>query len=194
MAEISKRKNIDWAELVERTRNAEKAVVEAGTVLTEQRERILRARARLVAVPLSTGEDTDAAQTIVVFRSGAGGYYALPLSEVVEVIRKPQVVPVPRAPSFVAGVMQVRGEIRPVYHLTPLLGRETDLVSVPQMALLLRAAASEFAIGVDSVEDIRQVASNTRIVTQVMPGHAGWMTSDLIPCLTANTLIPENNQ
>jgi chemotaxis signal transduction protein len=184
--------DIDWADLLRRSRSAEEAALNADAVSPEARERMLRSRAAMLAAPPRTEQETDAAYSVAVVRCGPDRY-AVPLAELVEVIRQPAVAIVPHAPGYVAGVMQVRGEVRPVYDLRALLGHAPGATNGPGTVLLARAEGAEFGLRVDGVEDIRQVPPGSRIPTAVTPGHAGWMTDDLIPCLAANTLMPEGN-
>lgn len=189
---MTPRKRFDWAELLERTKRAEKAVLDAGTISAERRGEILRTRAALLALPVRMDHETDSIHNVVILRCGADRY-AIPLSELVEVIRQPRIAIVPHAPEFVAGLLQVRGEIRPAYHLQALLGNAAGTPAMPPVILLATNGSAEFGIGVDAVEDIRQVPPDSRTLTPITRGHAGWMTDDLVPCLAINTLIPEQN-
>jgi purine-binding chemotaxis protein CheW len=57
----------------------------------------------------------------------AGDTYAIDISRVNEIIRVPEITPIPRAPAFVEGVINLRGRIIPVLDLRRRLG----LVSTP---------------------------------------------------------------
>jgi chemotaxis signal transduction protein len=181
----------DWADLLKRTHMAQRAALEPAAVSAGLRERILRARAEQLAAPLTVRHESDAAHAFAILRCG-NDRYAIAIRELVEVITEPKIAVVPHAPAFVAGLIQVRGEICPVYRLKALLGQDGAGQETPPV-VVLAAAASDFGIGVDAVEDIRQVPPESRAPAAVGHGYAGWMTEDFIPCLTAETLLPEQN-
>ena len=153
---MSAARRIDWADLLERTRRAEQAVLEAGTISPEQRERILRERADSLLAPIHLRREADATFTVVIVRCGAERY-ALPLQELREVIRQPKMTRVPHAPAIVAGLIQVRGEIRPVYHLQVLLGRATS--AAPGTVLLVTTGAAEFDAVIEKLSAMRRAVS-----------------------------------
>ena len=176
----------DWADLLQRMRAAD---LQTAAVSPGGREQILRARAEQLASPLSIRHESDSPHAFAILRCGQDRY-AIAIRELVAVMTEPKIAVVPHAPAFVAGLIQVRGEIRPVYRLKSLLGQAGAGQEMPPV-VVLAAAASEFGIGVDAVEDIRQLPPESRTPAAVARGYAGWMTEDLIPCLTANTLLPE---
>lgn len=66
--------------------------------------------------------------------------YALELSETSEVIKMREITEVPHAPSFVAGIISLRGEIIPVISLSKRLGlKEKDITPEARMLIAFHA-------------------------------------------------------
>ena len=184
---MKRRRRLNWAEVRQRLRLAQQLTTAAGTDAAE-RTRILEHRAQLLAVPAGTSELSRSSELIMVFRTGADRF-ALPLSALLEVIPQPKCAPVPGAPAEVAGLIQVRGDVRPVYHLRLLLGFQAHERPAFSTVLLLRTADAQFGIGADEVEDVRAVTENQRRPAPSGRGRAGWMTEDLAPVLEVDSLV-----
>jgi purine-binding chemotaxis protein CheW len=123
---------------------------------------------------------------MIVFRLG-DERYALFLSDVVAVHKCAKLAAVPGAPDSVAGVIQFRGEIRPVYRLhnhqaKPMAKKENSC-----HVILMRAAGGQFGVLVDSVEEIRTVPNEERRLQSQSP-HVAWITEDLVSVLKIETL------
>lgn len=159
-------------------------------------DEVLRSRAEMIARAAEGSDGVRAGLPVVILRIGTDRY-AVPLSELAEVVRAPKIAPVPHAPAQVAGLIQVRGEIRPVYHLKVLLGQQGASGSAAELGavvLVRRPSGAEFGLGADGVEDIREIPPEARKPAgSMLAGHAAWMTEDLIPCLTLESLDPELN-
>ncbi len=184
---MKERRNIDWqaaraslAETLERLGRAE--------VSDEVRTRILRERAEALAKPAATAAETAQGQQIMVFWLDQERF-ALPLAAVTEVLPAASIAPVPGAPPIVAGVMQIRGEIRPVLQLKELLGAAGT--GAGETIILVRHRGREVGLRVGSVEEIRTLTeagfqpppdSNPRI------RH---LTADLVQVLDPDSLLNE---
>jgi purine-binding chemotaxis protein CheW len=92
----------------------------------------------------------------VVFRVESR-LYALPLAAVREVVVTPELFTrVPRAPSAVTGVINLRGRVVTVVDLRPVLGLGEALTPSPKL-LLLDRGRRDLALGVSEVEGIEQL-------------------------------------
>jgi chemotaxis signal transduction protein len=142
-------------------------------------------RARRYAAPEeSRAAEAAPGEAVLVFRLGADRY-GIPVSSVREVLPQARIAPVPDAPASVAGLIQVRGEIRPVYDLRERLQMPAP---APQPAeqgetvIVLSAAGTDFGIRVDAAEEIRSWRAGERR----QPGHTPWVaavTDDLVSIL-----------
>jgi hypothetical protein len=115
------RKPLDWQTARERLARAAAAVEDGVRLSPERARQLLEERARLLGrVP---AEATQAAEVLEVvnFRV-AGERYAVGARHVREVMRRTEVTPVPGAPDFLAGVINLRGEILAVFEPRILFG------------------------------------------------------------------------
>ena len=102
------------------------------------------------------------AERFLTFRAD-GQLYALPASQVAEVIRLPAVARVPQAPKGLLGLANLRGSVLPVASVRGLLGAE-DPVEAATRAIVLDGAAP-VALAVDAVEALVAVETD-RIETR----------------------------
>lgn len=91
-----------------------------------------------------------------------GETFAVPVEIVREVLRVPPVTPVPRGPEHLLGVMNLRGQVVPVYDIKPRLQLKRtpmtcdDVARAPRDArfVVLNDAEGDLCIWVDKVEDV----------------------------------------
>ena len=139
--------------------------------------------------------------------------YGIELPDVAEVLPPIRPTPVPGAAADFAGVINVHGEIRPVIDLRRYLGirpgiqtgqtgiqagmagAETFRSGAPARVILLRKEGRELGLQIDSVEQIRWIASG-----ELQSGanscaersrHIKGSTRDLLMLLSTETLFAE---
>lgn len=95
-------------------------------------------------------------EDLVVFRLGAERY-AMKLVAVREIIMVGQITPVPRAPVFVEGVLNLRGEVMPVVDLRSRFGLEKAERSRLTRILICPLSGVFTGLVVDAVEEVRPV-------------------------------------
>ncbi len=182
---MSGSQGLDWAGARARLLRIQKALEMADTPSPEQLVRIYAERARRLARPSSAIEPFQAAGMLTVFRLGEERY-AFPVAVTTEVLPEFKMTPVPGAPPMVAGVIQVRGDIRPVYNLHRQLGvLQRDAAKGP--VILMRVENRQFGIQVDAVEEVRAVKNDDR-KTPGQAAHVTWITEDLVTVLRAELL------
>ena len=178
-------KNIDWAGALRRLGQIRESIEEAGRTKHDRAFEIFQERARRLAQPNQAAAEL-ASDMLVVFRL-AGERFAFRVSEVTEILPEFKLTPVPGAPAAIAGVIQVRGEIRLVYRLHAQLGLPEDPGNSSTTVLLLQAGDRRFGVQVEAVDEIRAVGSGDRR----LPGeskHIAWVTKDLVRILDTNSL------
>lgn len=111
---------------------------------------ILRERARVLARPLDRQESSDDGLPVLLFHLG-GETYAVECRHVREVLRLRGLTPVPGAPPFVLGIVNVRGQILSVADLRPFLGLRTAPATASSRIAVLQAPPMEFGIITDAV-------------------------------------------
>jgi purine-binding chemotaxis protein CheW len=93
---------------------------------------------------------------LVVFRLGAEAF-GLRLHEVREIIMVGMITPVPRAPSFIDGVLNLRGEVMPVIDLRDRFGLERQPATNLSRIVITPIAGVFTGLVVDSVDEVRTV-------------------------------------
>jgi purine-binding chemotaxis protein CheW len=101
-------------------------------------------------------QDTVPSLELVVFRLGPESY-GLRLHEVREIIMVGQITPVPRAPQFVDGVLNLRGEVMPVVDLRTRFGMERVEATSISRILITSIGGVFTGLVVDAVDEVRPV-------------------------------------
>ena len=93
---------------------------------------------------------------LVVFRLGSEAY-SLRLHEVREIIMVGNITPIPRAPSFIDGVLNLRGEVMPVIDLRERFGLPRQPVTSVSRIVITPIGGVGTGLIVDSVEEVKSV-------------------------------------
>ncbi len=93
---------------------------------------------------------------LVVFRLGAEAY-GLKLHEVREIIMVGMITPVPRAPSFIDGVLNLRGEVMPVIDLRDRFGLPRQVATNLSRILITPIGGVFTGLVVDAVDEVKTV-------------------------------------
>nr|WP_320161175.1 chemotaxis protein CheW [uncultured Methanoregula sp.] len=99
---------------------------------------------------------------VVEFELG-GERYALDIQLVREIVEMMQITPIPRAPPYISGVINLRGEITNIMNLNTLLGLANQQIRDNQKIIVLvpeAAGGSNVGIIVDDVSSVLQVSEN----------------------------------
>jgi purine-binding chemotaxis protein CheW len=88
-----------------------------------------------------------------------GRRLALPIARVIEVLRMVAITPLPDSPDWVAGVINVRGDIVPVIDLRTRLGVEARGYGLDTPILLVSACGRRMAVVPDAAVEVRDVPS-----------------------------------
>lgn len=95
----------------------------------------------------------DEEEQYVTFQLDAQEYGA-PISQVQEIIRVPQIFAVPRAPEFVDGVINIRGEIVPVVDLRKRFGLEERSLGEANRIIVVDLGDTRTGLIVDAVREV----------------------------------------
>ncbi|MCE1229525.1 MAG: chemotaxis protein CheW [Firmicutes bacterium] len=95
---------------------------------------------------------------LVVFRLGEESF-SLHLHEVQEIIMVGLITPVPRAPSFIEGVLNLRGEVMPVLDLRDRFGLDRQARTSQSRIIISTIAGVNTGLVVDAVEEVKNVDS-----------------------------------
>jgi D-alanyl-D-alanine carboxypeptidase len=98
---------------------------------------------------MSTRQPTNSRQ-LLLFTMGEPRY-ALNLAAVERVVQAVEVMPLPKAPPLVLGVINVQGQVIPVVDLGPCFGRPPREVAVNDQFILARTASRRIAVVAEAV-------------------------------------------
>lgn len=183
--------SIDWAGLHARMEKAKQATKAASDPHRARAGRILETRAHALATPRDVSV-TPAATIDVLPLVIGGASYLIESRFVCELVRTPVVAAVPRAPAFVAGLMNRRGQLLPVFDLAFYLGladvRNTTIAALA----ILGTEAAEFAIIVTGVEPARRIASGSIChPAGVEEKHIYGLANDGSPLLDGSAILAD---
>ncbi len=145
-------KSLDWQQV--RQRLARAVAAEDGSRLTPERARaVLEERARLLArVPAPAAR---AAEVVEVVTFGvAGERYAVAARYVREVVRLTEPTRLPGTLDYVAGIVNLRGEIVAVFDPRPFFGLTSGGEAKPSRILVLGGDRVEFGLLTDAVHEV----------------------------------------
>jgi purine-binding chemotaxis protein CheW len=137
---------------------------------TADAARILRERAEALArSPVDADTDEDVLDVVGFTR--AGERYTVEARSVSEVLRPRGVVPVPRTPPHVVGIVNHRGRILVVLDIGRLFGLSREAVKDGSPVVVVTTAGVEFAIAADTVTGSARIAADD--LTGPTPSSSG---------------------
>lgn len=188
---------VDWRGMEKRMRAVCVAIERGWTPSAEEVERTLEARACALALELPPEEAVDARIEVVDFLL-AYEHYAIESRYVREVHPLENLTPVPCAPAFVRGVINLRGEILSVIDMKiffdlPVRGL-TDLDKV----VVLQSEKMFFGILADSITGVRHIPvadiqASLPTLRDIRTAFLRGVTSDRTVILDAQKLLSDTN-
>lgn len=89
-----------------------------------------------------------------------GDLFGIEVMKVQEVFRNPVVVPVPLAPKFVRGLINLRGQIATALGLRELFGKQPNQNISDQMSVVCKIDGNLVSVIVDTIGDVVEVDGN----------------------------------
>jgi purine-binding chemotaxis protein CheW len=123
-------------------------------------ERILRARAKALAIPRRQSMTAGAMLELLEFRL-ASERYALETRHVQDVHPLRDLTPLPCTPAFVLGIVNVRGRILPVLDLKKFFDLPERGLTDLHRIILVRGNDLEFGLLADVIVGVRSVAADS---------------------------------
>jgi purine-binding chemotaxis protein CheW len=99
----------------------------------------------------------------------ADEHYGLDIAKVFDIIRNQPITPVPRAPAFVKGVINLRGRIVPVVDLRGRFGMPDAIPSKETRIVVAESSSTRVGLVVDSVSEVLLLALDS---VEATPGVA----------------------
>jgi purine-binding chemotaxis protein CheW len=94
----------------------------------------------------------------------AAGSYCIPVDQVMQILRRENLIEIPKAPPFVEGVLNLRGDIIPVVDLRARLdissgagGRQLPADSRKRRVIIARVGERSYGLDVDEVREIVEI-------------------------------------
>ncbi|HZU96489.1 MAG TPA: chemotaxis protein CheW [Planctomycetota bacterium] len=115
---------------------------------------------------LKAGATAEAERSFIRFEL-AGERYCVPLECVTKIERVPPIIPVPRTPPFVRGIVSLRGEIVTVVDLAAVIGGE-PVTTASHGLLVLADGPRRVGILSDALPDYFRIG-----VSQLLPAPTG---------------------
>ncbi|MGI6621147.1 MAG: chemotaxis protein CheW [Bacillota bacterium] len=105
------------------------------------------------------GRETGHDRQIVAFCLGSETY-GVDIQKVREIIPIQKIVPVPRAPDFVEGIINLRGKVIPVLDLRKHFGFEKKEATPEQRIVLTESEGEGIGVIVDSVSSVIRISDD----------------------------------
>jgi purine-binding chemotaxis protein CheW len=97
--------------------------------------------------------------------------FALELAVVERVVQAVEIIPLPKAPPLVAGVINVQGQIIPAVDIRPCFGLPPREANLNDQFILARTSHRRVALVADAVSGIRHLADRELVAAdRLMPG------------------------
>jgi purine-binding chemotaxis protein CheW len=175
----------EWKALRQRLARATAATAAAQELSPERAAEILRERAQALA--RAPAAATRRGQTLhVAIFALAQERYALETAHIREVVRLTDFTPIPGAPAFVVGVINLRGEILAVIDLRQFLGVAVQGVTDLSRVLVLGHDRAEFGVLADAVHEVQALSSDDVLEP---PGSVAGIGREYLRGVTADALI-----
>ncbi len=148
---------VNWADVHRRLERVRELIERQSVRAPEETKRILKKRADALAQAPSA--DDDAAQRLEVVEFVlAGESYGVESAHVREIHPLSDITPLPCTPEFVAGIVNVRGEIVSVIDIKRFFGLAAGGITDLNKVIVLKSEAMTFGVLADAIVGVRSVA------------------------------------
>lgn len=167
----------------------------SGASIDDQERKILKGRARVLAVVPSTAPGEG--ELINALRFSLGGEtYAVENGHIREVLPLPRVTPLPCVPSFVRGIINVQGRIVSLLDLKSILGLPDTGVSPTSSVIILQSPGLEFGLLADEILGlasipISSIQTSLPTLTDVRAEYLKGVTAEGLVLLDAGKLLSD---
>ena len=176
---------IDWQAIHRRLEHATRALEQGPAPAPEERKRILKQRAAILAREQAAPQIVQARLEVIEFIL-AYERYAIESSWVREVYPLKEITPLPGTPSFVLGIINVRGQIVSVVDLKTLFDLPAKGLTDLNKVIIIGDGNVEFGLLADAVPDVRQIPCDE--IQPPLPTQTG-VRAEYVRGLTADRLV-----
>lgn len=189
-------KALDWADILGRIEKASEAG--ASRLSEAGKKQILRERARRFASAPADGPDKKTDTLECVEFSLAHERYALETFHVREICALNDLTPVPLTPSFVLGIMNLRGGVLSVINLKRFFELPEKGITDLNKVIVLGSPEMEFGVLADSITGVRAVGTDELTpglvtLTGIREDYLKGVTPDRLIVLDGGRLLSDKN-
>jgi len=181
---IEEDKGIDWTEVHRRLDSARMALEDGATQSPDERQSILKSRARELAVEHETDVSREFIE-IVGFRLVSENY-GIEAAFVREVYPLKGYTSLPGTPAFVLGIINVRGKIISVIDLKKFFNLPEKGLGDLNKVIILRNDRMEFGVLADAILGTRSVTADE---IQASPATLAGIGADYLKGVTGDRVI-----
>jgi purine-binding chemotaxis protein CheW len=162
----------------------------------EDKERaILKERARILSVVPPTAPGDDAIIQALRFSLGTETY-ALESRHIREVLPLPRVTPLPCVPSFVRGIINVRGRIVSLLDMKSILGLPDTETSPACSVIIIQSPQNEFGVLADEILElavipVASIQPSLPTLTDIRAEYLKGVTAEGLVVLDAGKLLSD---
>ena len=150
------KKSIDWSEVKQRLETARVAIERIWAPTAEETKRVLEERARALTREPAQAESDDDWIEVVEFTL-AHERYAIASEHVREVYPLEELTPLPCTPSFVLGIVNLRGEILSVIDIKKFFDLPEKGLTDLNKVIVLESENMMFGIVADAINGVRRI-------------------------------------
>jgi purine-binding chemotaxis protein CheW len=177
--------SIDWSAIHRRLEHAAEALKSGLAPAAGEKKRILKERAAKLARDPKNDRPVQAPLEVIEFLL-AHERYALASSWVREVYPMKEITPLPGTPSFVLGIINVRGQIVSVVDLKKFFDLPSRGITDLNKVIIIRNADMEFGVLADAVAGVRQIPGEE--IQPPVPMQPG-VRAEYVRGVTADRLV-----
>lgn len=187
--------SINWTEIHKRLESVNKALETGFKQTGEERAAILKKRAEILAresgEKRAEGEYIEAVEFALSYER-----YAIQTSYVREIIVLNELIAIPCTPSFIAGIINLRGEIISVIDLKRFFDLPAKGISDLNKVIIIHNEEMEFGILADSIMGVRklnqsELETNLPTLTGIREEYLKGITKDHVVFLDAEKLLTD---
>ena len=186
---------VNWREVERRMQAARSAIERVWAPSPEETQRILKARARVLAQEPVPAEAAGERIEVVEFLL-ASEHYAIESHYVREVYSLENLTPLPCTPAFVLGIVNVRGEILSVIDIRRFFDLPQQGLTDLNKVIIVRSQEMEIGILADAILGARSIAradiqSSLPTLTGIREDYLTGVTRERVVVLDAAKLLSD---
>jgi purine-binding chemotaxis protein CheW len=163
--------------------------------IEDEERAILKERARVLAVVPPTAPENEAIIRALQFSLGTETY-ALESRHIREVLPLPHVTPLPCVPSFVRGIINVRGRIVSLLDMKSILGLPDTGTSPACSVIIIQSPQNEFGVLADEILElavipVASIQPSLPTLTDIRAEYLKGVTAEGLVVLDAGKLLSD---